>query len=68
MVTGENMVRIGTWNTKWARPGSVKGERVGALLAEPRILRESCHPFYAKVATCSNRKLPPVLKQSCHLF
>ena len=29
------MVRIGTWNTEWAKPGSVKGERVGALLAEP---------------------------------
>jgi len=26
---------------------------------EMRILRESCHPFYAKVATRSKAKLPP---------
>lgn len=29
------MVRIGTWNTEWAKPGTAKGDRVGELLAEP---------------------------------
>ena len=29
-------------------------ERFGAELQWLRILRESCHPFYAKVATCSS--------------
>jgi len=44
------------------------GEEIQRQQDRLRILRESCHPFYAKVATCSNRKLPPFLKQSCHLF
>lgn len=29
------MVRIGTWNTKWAKPDSTRGNRVSALLAKP---------------------------------
>ena len=29
------MVRIGTWNTEWAVPGSARGNRVSRLLAAP---------------------------------
>ena len=29
------MLRIGTWNTRWARPGTPQGCRVSALLARP---------------------------------
>ena len=29
------MVRIGTWNTEWAKPGWARGDRVSALLAKP---------------------------------
>ena len=29
------MVRIGTWNTEWAKPGTAKGNRVRPLLADP---------------------------------
>ena len=29
------MVRVGTWNTEWAKPGSPKGNRVSEALADP---------------------------------
>ncbi len=29
------MVRVGTWNTEWAKPGSPKGNRVSEALANP---------------------------------
>ncbi len=29
------MVRVGTWNTEWAKPGSPKGNRVSEALAHP---------------------------------
>ena len=29
------MLRIGTWNTWWAKPGSTRGDRVSVALADP---------------------------------
>lgn len=33
--TNPSTLRIGTWNTEWAKPGSSRGRRVSAELAEP---------------------------------
>lgn len=33
MTRGQSAVRIGTWNTRWAKPGTPRGQRVGAALA-----------------------------------
>ena len=35
MSTVETMLRIGTWNTQWAKPGTARGDRVSASLADP---------------------------------
>lgn len=35
MGSGKSIVRIGTWNTQWAKPKTQKGHRVAAALAEP---------------------------------
>ena len=30
----DSLVRVGTWNTEWAKPGGPKGKRIAAILAE----------------------------------
>ena len=38
------------------------------ILFDLRITRQSCHPLHGKAATRYTAKLPPVTRQSCHLW